>query len=150
MAGASVVIRKAALLDLSLIVELIQIGADEDGTVLNRSQEEIAAIIECFWVAELEGRVVGCISLERYATILNGGRIIDSGRLAEIRSLVVHPSCRGRRIGADLIAVCVAEAERLGILSLMAVTGKDRLFGRFGFANLLSDQLILHRRRRPD
>ena len=52
-----------------------------------------------FFVAELEGRVVGCCALQIY-----------SRRLGEVRSLAIHPEFRGMGIGRKLVSACQARA----------------------------------------
>ena len=57
--------------------------------LLGRDRDEIAQLLDAFWVAEVDGRVVGCCCLEVY-----------SPKIAELRSLAVLPEFRGRGLGA--------------------------------------------------
>jgi GNAT superfamily N-acetyltransferase len=56
------------------------------------------------WIAELDGRRVGCV-------FCVGGP--DAGT-AQLRTLLVHPDARGHRVGARLVEACVAFAREAG------------------------------------
>ena len=53
--------------------------------------------------------------------------------LAEVRSLAVDESARGRGIGTQLVEWCLDEARRLGIRRVMSLTYERRFFDRLGF-----------------
>jgi len=71
-----------------------------------------------------------------------GGRIVGSVRLWPIRigttpaaflgPIAVEAAHRKGGVGADLVAACLAEAERLGLAAVLLV-GDTPYFGRFGF-----------------
>ncbi len=58
--------------------------------------------VECVWVAEREGRVLGMVAL------------IASGEAAEIDPLIVSASHRGQGIGRALLERATREAKALG------------------------------------
>ncbi|HEX3650448.1 MAG TPA: GNAT family N-acetyltransferase [Pseudonocardiaceae bacterium] len=60
--------------------------------------------IEAGWIAELDGRRVGCVFCVRGA---------DDGT-ATLRILLVDPAARGHRLGGRLVDECVAFARRVG------------------------------------
>jgi phosphinothricin acetyltransferase len=75
-----------------------------------------------FVVAERDGELVGCASIERYE---------ETGLL---RSVAVSASERGRGTGADLVRRCISEAAQAGLGSLVLLTTTaERYFPRFGF-----------------
>lgn len=83
------------------------------------------------WVAELEGRLVGHVSLSQggdgdLAPILwserNGAA---PGMTAVVGRLFVAPQARGHRIGALLIGQAVAEARRRGLHPVLDVVASD-------------------------
>jgi amino-acid N-acetyltransferase len=94
----------------------------EQGLLLPRSREEIAAHISHFLVIEDAERVAGCVALEPYGT-----------ELAEIRSLAVTPGERGRGLGARLLRHAVAVARRRGFARVFAVTHAPNFFTHQGF-----------------
>ncbi len=74
-------------------------------------------------VASREGAIAGCVALELY------------GDLALLRSLVVAPAFRGRRLGRRLTAEALALAGRKGVTDVYLLTETaTAFFPRFGFA----------------
>ncbi|GAA3646912.1 GNAT family N-acetyltransferase [Nonomuraea antimicrobica] len=58
---------------------------------------------EAAWIAELDGRRVGCVFC------------VDAGQAtAQLRILLVDPVARGHRVGARLVDECLAFARRAG------------------------------------
>lgn len=113
--------RRALTQDVEAIARLIGHYAGE-GLLLARSREEIRAGIDRFLVA-LEGRkIAGCVALESY------GR-----ELAEIRSVAVEPTARGRGLGEELLRAAMAEARRRGYARVFAMTRAQEFFLRHGF-----------------
>jgi GNAT superfamily N-acetyltransferase len=58
---------------------------------------------EAAWIAELDGRRVGCVFL-----------VADEDATAKLRILLVHPDGRGHGLGARLVDTCVDFARRAG------------------------------------
>jgi amino-acid N-acetyltransferase len=113
--------RRARISDAPAIVRLIA-HYSEQGLLLARTGEEIRRNIGHFLVQTNSGRVVGCLSLEKYGS-----------DLAEIRSVAVNPETRGCGIGANLIAFALEEARENGIARVFAVTHAPQFFERQGF-----------------
>ncbi|MCZ7646641.1 MAG: GNAT family N-acetyltransferase [Planctomycetota bacterium] len=90
--------------------------------------------LKYFMVAEVDGRLVGCCALD-----------IFSRRMAEIRSLSVHPDFQGRGIATQLIEACVRYAKRRRIRELMTITSSLSLFEKCGFSPFKSERLALIR-----
>jgi GNAT superfamily N-acetyltransferase len=59
---------------------------------------------ECAWIAELDGRRVGCV-------FCVAG---DEPGTAKLRILLVHPDARGHGVGTRLVDACVAFARQAG------------------------------------
>ena len=74
-------IRRATLDDVDAILAVVNTNTDR---LLARDRDEIAQLLDAFWVAEVDGRVVGCCCLEIY-----------SPKIAELRSLAVHARVPG-------------------------------------------------------
>jgi N-acetylglutamate synthase-like GNAT family acetyltransferase len=113
--------RRAKPSDAPAICRLISHYAKQ-GLLLPRAEEEIRRNISHFLVNEDKGRVLGCVALERYGQ-----------DLAEIRSLAVDPEIRGRGRGVRLLEFALAEARRIGVAKLFAVTHAPEFFARQGF-----------------
>lgn len=79
--------------------------------------------IPSFFVAEHRGEIVGCCALQVY-----------SRRLAELRSLAVHPDYRGQGIGARLVEACKSRGRERRVRQLFAVTSEPQFFEAHGFA----------------
>jgi amino-acid N-acetyltransferase len=83
-----------------------------------------------FVVADSNGRVIGC-----------GALTIEWDNLAEIKSLAVAKRYQRRGIGRRLIKACLAEARRLGIGQVFALTSSPRFFDHIGFHRVARETL---------
>lgn len=88
--------------------------------------------IPSFFVAELDGRIVGCCALQVY-----------SRRLAEIRSLAVHPDLTRSGIGSQLVDACKARAKERGVKQVMAVTSSADFFEKLDFSTFKRERIAL-------
>lgn len=117
-------LRTARKQDAAEICQLIAHYA-EQGLLLPRSLREITAHASHFIVAERDGRVIGCAALEPYH---NG--------LAEVRSLAVAETERGRGTGAELLKAVLRRGRRRGLERVFAVTHAPQFFLRGGFGRV--------------
>ena len=117
----SVVLRAARSADADAIHALIA-GNLEIGHLLPRSLEDVTEHIARFFVAEVDGTVVGCAELARL-----------SPSVAEVRSLVVTESLRGQKIGTRLVAHLASSGTAAGYATLCAFTHDPSHFVRLGF-----------------
>jgi amino-acid N-acetyltransferase len=117
----SVAIRPARVEDIDEIQELINRYAAED-RMLERSRDFLLEHLRDFVVAEDASGFLGCCSLA-----------VLTPDLAEVRSLAVRPEQSGRGIGRHLVLACVAEARRLGLRRVFALTLVPEFFERCGF-----------------
>jgi amino-acid N-acetyltransferase len=131
-------IRAATIHDVPRIQAIINSHA-ELGKMLFKSLAQLFEDIRDFGVYEdrgpdgcQPGKVVGCVALT-----------IIWGDLAEVRSLAVDESCRGRGIGKQLVQWCVDEARRLHIRRLFALTYEDTFFRKLDFDVVDKDTLPL-------
>jgi len=114
-------VRSAIISDARTIYSLINQYAEED-KMLFRSMADIYENLQSFSVAELDGKVVGCCSLQ----------IIWSD-LAEIKSLAVDKEKTGSGVGKMLVGNAVEQAGRLGISRIFALTLRPDFFEKMGF-----------------
>jgi GNAT superfamily N-acetyltransferase len=137
-------IRRATEADLPVIVHLFSIPdeggvkTDHPGPPLDpRYREALAAIAEdpnnALLVAEVEGRVAGVFHLTIIQYVANRG-----ARVAQIESVIVDPSLRGRGIGEAMMRWAIDEARRRGCFRVQLTSNKARLrahrfYKRLGF-----------------
>ena len=113
--------RNAVLPDVGHIHAIIQPYAGE-GTLLPRSISELCENVREFVVAQEDGRIVGCGALHLYGT-----------HLAEIRSIAVSPSAKGRGIGRSLVNALMEEARRHTVTCVCLFTRTPGFFAHLGF-----------------
>lgn len=96
------------------------------------------------WVAELDGRVVGHVSLAagdgEDAAKLWRKQSGSEESLAALERLFVAPEARGQGLGDRLVQVAMEEADRLGLRLVLDVMTKDqaaiRLYERLGWIRI--------------
>jgi amino-acid N-acetyltransferase len=118
----SVAIRPARVEDVEDMRELIARYAAED-RMLERTRDFLLEHLRDFLVAQDANGFLGCCALA-----------VLTPDLAEIRSLAVRPEAAGQGIGKALVLACVAEARRLGLRRVFALTLVPEFFERCGFA----------------
>jgi amino-acid N-acetyltransferase len=114
-------IRPARIEDVEDMRALIARYASED-RMLERTREFLVERLRDYLVAEDDGAFQGCCALA-----------LLTPDLAEIRSLAVRPDASRRGIGKALVDACVAEARRLGLRRVFALTLVPEFFERCGF-----------------
>lgn len=117
--------------DAEKICELINHYA-ELGRMLHRSLESIYDALREFYVAEADGRVLGCVAVD-----------IFWSDLAEIKSLAVGPDHRGGGLGKKLLAAAIDDARRLGVRKVFTLTYEKDFFAARGFK-------VIDRQRLPE
>ncbi|MCY3798127.1 MAG: GNAT family N-acetyltransferase [Chloroflexi bacterium] len=117
----AITITKAEAADLVDLSDFIKPFVDS-GEILPRTYDELEYLLETFFIARLDGRLVGCAALEMY-----------SKKLCEIRSLAVAPGAQGLGIGKGLVAACVDLAAREGVYEIMAISSAEEFFKSCGF-----------------
>lgn len=106
----------------------------ERGVILERTADEIANAIRSYNVAWEEGEIVGFCALH-----------IHSPSLAEIRSLIVKESHRGKGIATSIIEVSLKEALGLGVKEVLVLTYQRTLFEKLGFVEVSKEAIPDHK-----
>jgi len=119
--NAAVTLRTAVPSDAPAIHRLITDNL-EVGHLLPRSIEDVERHVARFLVASVDNAVVGCAELAPL-----------SGKVAEVRSLVVAESFRGRHIGPQLVTEVANTATASGFSTLCAFTHEPSHFVRMAF-----------------
>lgn len=122
-------LRNAKISDARTISALINCYAEHD-KMLFRSLAEIYENLQAFLVAEVGEAIVGCCALE----------IIWSD-LAEIKSLAVGPTQKGKGVGRALVEAALERARQLGVPRVFALTLEPEFFERVGFSVVSKDDL---------
>ena len=85
-----------------------------------------------FFVAEHAGELIGCCALQIY-----------SKRMAELRSLAVHPDFQDRGVASILVRRCAQRARERSIREVFAVTSQAAFFERLGFATFRREKTAM-------
>jgi amino-acid N-acetyltransferase len=104
----------------------------ERGVMLHRSMESLYDALREFHVADDNGRIAGTVAVD-----------IFWSDLAEVKSLAVAEDYRGQGVGAMLMDAAMADARRIGIRRLFALTYQKNFFLRHGF-------VVMDRRELPE
>ncbi len=76
----------------------------DKGTILLRTEDEMANTIRSYTVVEVDGKMAGFTALH-----------IHSRRLSEVRSLIISEKFRGLKLGKKLVEACIEEGIKLGL-----------------------------------
>ena len=107
--------------DIHRIIEFIEPFV-ESRALMRRTIEEVEEWLPNYFIAEVDGEIVGCAALEVY-----------SRKLAEIRSLAVSPDVQGMGVGKALVNACVELGRQKQVLEVMAITSNEHFFKAVGF-----------------
>jgi len=117
-------VRHARTSDVRAIRALIDLYAD-DRILLSKATVTLFEDVQEFYVAEVDGVVVGCGALH-----------VLWEDLAEVRTLAVDPSLRGQGIGRALLARLLEQARAVGITRVFTLTFETDFFASHGFAEI--------------
>jgi amino-acid N-acetyltransferase len=118
-------IRPARAGDMPAIRELIRLFPEQ------LVQQNLPRVTS-FFVATISGRVIGCCALQVY-----------SKRIAEVRSLSVHPEFQDHGVASKLVEQCVKRGRERGVRELFAVTSHTSFFERLGFATFRREKTAM-------
>lgn len=116
-------IRRARTSDVRAVKDLVDHYAGR--VLLAKELVTLYESVQEFWVAELAGAVVGCGALH-----------VLWEDLAEIRTVAVSPTVRGKGIGHAIVGRLIAVARDLGLARLFVLTFEIEFFARHGFVEI--------------
>jgi amino-acid N-acetyltransferase len=118
-----VVVRRARVGDVRGIKAIIDTFVGK--VLLAKELVTLYEDVQEFWVAEVDGELVGC-----------GGLHVLWEDLAEIRSIAVLPHAARLGIGGFLVERLLAVARQLGLQRVFVLTFETKFFARFGFVEI--------------
>jgi amino-acid N-acetyltransferase len=113
-------IRRARTSDVAAIKQLVDTYAGK--ILLEKNLVTLYEAVQEFWVAELDGEVVGCGALH-----------VLWADLGEVRTVAVAPSMTGRGIGHAIVDRLLRVARDLQLQRLFVLTFETDFFARHGF-----------------
>ncbi|MCW1957371.1 MAG: amino-acid N-acetyltransferase [Mycobacterium sp.] len=116
----TVTVRRARTSDVPEIKRLVDTYAGR--ILLEKNLVTLYEAVQEFWVAEFDGRVVGCGALH-----------VLWADLGEVRTVAVDPAVRGRGIGHAIVDRLLEVARDLELERLFVLTFETEFFGRHGF-----------------
>ena len=120
----SLIIRQAKTPDVKNIRAIIDEYA-AGHRLLTKETVTLYESVQEFTVAEIDGKVVGC-----------GAMHVLWEDLAEVRSVAVDESVRGKGVGHGILEVLIRRATELGIKRIFCLTFETEFFGRHGFVEI--------------
>ncbi len=88
--------------------------------------------VTSFFVATSKGEVIGCCALQIY-----------SKRIAEVRTLAVHPDYQDKGVASRLVELCRDRARERGIKEIFAITSQIDFFAGLGFATFRREKTAM-------
>lgn len=118
-------------------IKMMQKVVEEEvsnGTILLRTEDEMANTIRSYTVVEVDGQIAGFTALH-----------IHSARLAEVRSLVVSKNFRGLKLGKKLVEKCIEEGKKYKLKQILSLTYEQGFFESLGFQVIDKEQIPEHK-----
>jgi len=126
-------LHKPTLADIPEMQALVRPYIDE-GTILERSSDEMATTIRSYTLAKEGPTLVGFVALH-----------VHSPELAEVRSLVVAKTYQGKGIGKALVLGAVEEGKKLGLSRILTLTFQKAFFEKLGFEEVNKEDIPEHK-----
>ena len=121
--AGDVVVRRARTSDVPEIKRLVDTYAGR--ILLEKNLVTLYEAVQEFWVAELDGQVVGCGALH-----------VLWSDLGEVRTVAVDPAVRGRGVGHAIVDRLLEVARELQLERLFVLTFETAFFTRHGFTEI--------------
>jgi amino-acid N-acetyltransferase len=123
VSGGDVCVRRARTSDVPRIKELIDQYAGR--ILLEKNLVTLYEAVQEFWVAEIDGMVVGCGALH-----------VLWADLGEVRTVAVDKTCAGRGIGHQIVSRLMGMARELQLSRVFVLTFETSFFAKHGFAEI--------------
>jgi len=116
-------VRRARTSDVPAIKRLVDTYAGK--ILLEKNLVTLYESVQEFWVAELDGEIVGCGALH-----------VLWSDLGEVRTVAVDPSVKGRGVGHAVVTRLLEVAKELQLQRVFVLTFETEFFGRHGFTEI--------------
>jgi amino-acid N-acetyltransferase len=117
------VVRRARTSDVPAIKQLVDTYAGK--ILLEKNLVTLYEAVQEFWVAELDGKVVGCGALHVFWS-----------DLGEIRTVAVDPTTTGHGVGHAIVKRLLDVARELQLKRIFVLTFETEFFGKHGFTEI--------------
>jgi amino-acid N-acetyltransferase len=117
-------VRPARTSDIKAIHKLI-VDFASGGRMLQKETVTLYESVQEFMVAVEDGQVVGCGALH-----------VLWEDLAEVRSVAITETLRGKGIGNQILERIIERARELGLSRIFCLTFETKFFGRHGFEEI--------------
>ena len=115
--------RRASTSDVPHIKSLVDHYAGR--ILLEKNLVTLYEAVQEFWVAEVDGEVVGCGALH-----------VMWSDLGEVRTVAVHPRVKGRGVGHAIVDQLLEVARQLRLERVFVLTFETEFFSRHGFTEI--------------
>ena len=119
----ALVVRRARTSDVPDIKALVDVYAGK--ILLEKNLVNLYESVQEFWVAELDGEVVGCGALH-----------VLWADLGEVRTVAAHPHLRGHGVGHAVVARLLDVARELRLQRIFVLTFETDFFASHGFEEI--------------
>lgn len=117
------VIRRARTSDVPTIKALVDCYAGK--ILLEKNLVTLYEAVQEFWVAELDGELIGCGALH-----------VMWSDLGEVRTVAVHPKVKGQGLGHAIVDRLLEVARELQLQRVFVLTFETEFFSRHGFIEI--------------
>ncbi len=119
----ALVIRRARTSDVPAIKSLVDHYAGK--ILLEKNLVTLYEAVQEFWVAELDGELIGCGALH-----------VMWSDLGEVRTVAVHPKVKGQGLGHAIVDRLLEVARELQLQRVFVLTFETEFFSRHGFVEI--------------
>jgi amino-acid N-acetyltransferase len=116
-------VRRARTSDVPAVKALVDIYAGR--ILLEKNLVTLYEAVQEFWVAEIDGEIVGCGALH-----------VLWSDLGEVRTVAVHPKVRGKGVGHAVVEQLLDVARDLHLSRIFVLTFEVDFFGGHGFQEI--------------
>ena len=117
------VVRRARTSDVPAIKALVDVYSGK--ILLEKNLVTLYESVQEFWIAELQGELIGCGALH-----------VLWSDLGEVRTVAVHPKVRGQGVGHAIVDRLLSVATELHLQRIFVLTFEVEFFGRHGFTEI--------------
>jgi amino-acid N-acetyltransferase len=117
------VVRRARTSDVPAIKALVDVYSGK--ILLEKNLVTLYEAVQEFWVAELDGELIGCGALH-----------VLWSDLGEVRTVAVHPKVKGRGVGHAIVDRLLDVARELHLERIFVLTFEVEFFSRHGFEEI--------------